>query len=178
MTESQNLLLILARNSRGAAELLRDAICDGCENCAAQISDINRHTLFELSEGERHFLAHKENREHLRAAHVLSNCVTRAFSAALLLERDLPQFSPLNEIAVSAAQLAAYAEQLLTSAAESHVPTYSLHLCANKGRGAHALFLTNICSIETGRRLLPLALALEAHRNSLEHAYGVLMEVL
>lgn len=176
MTESQALLLTLAEDVQHAADLLFDAVCRGCRSCISEISDINRHTLSELSEGERRAMKHRTSPDPLRAAHALSRCVTQAFSAAVLLPQSQITLQPLCEIVASSAQLAAYPHRLLTAPRESLPPTYPMHLAANKGRGAHALLITNVCSTDVGRSLLPLALALEEHRNMLEHACEILVE--
>ena len=176
MNES-TLLLTLADDCQHAADLLCDAICHGCQSCISEISDLNRHALFELSEGERLAMKKRMQAGILCSAHALSQCVTRAFAAAVLLPAKPPALQPLCEIASASAQLASYPRQLLSlSEAATPIQTYSLHLAANKGRGAHALLLTNVCSTDAGKSLLPLALALEAHRNALEYACGVLIE--
>ena len=177
MKEYQNLILTLARDSYEAATLLRDASTAGCRACIAEISDINRHTLFELVELERQFLTTKDPTATvpLKVAHALRKCVTQAFSAAMLVWDDIPYLPPLVESVTANAQLAAYPVQLLEKGANAFLHTTSPHLCANKGRGAHALLLTNVCHTETGGRILPLALALESHRNALESACEVLM---
>lgn len=177
MTESQSLLLTLAEDVQHAADLLFDAVCNGCQSCISEISDVNRHTLSELSEGERRAMKHKITVDQLCTAHVLSRCVTQAFSAAVLLPQLRLNLQPLCEIVTSSAQLATYPHRFLTASKDTAlIQTYPMHLAANKGRGAHALLIANVCSTETGRHLLPLALALEAHRNALEAACEHLTE--
>ena len=173
-----SMLLNLADDSQRAADLLCDAICNGCQSCISEISDINRHAIFELSEGERRAMKEKTGTYFLRAAHALSRCVAHAFSAAVLLPPSIPSLQPLCEIASASSQLASYPRRFLSVSKEAPpLQTYSLHLAANKGRGAHALLLTNVCSTETGRYLLPLALALETHRNSLESACNLFAQL-
>lgn len=178
MKEYQNLLVTLARDSHHAATLLRDATAAGCRTCIADISDINRHALFELVELERRYLTTKEPTTivPLKTAHALRKCITQAFSAAMLIYDDIPFLPPLIESVTANAQLAAYPVQLLEKGATAFLQTTSPHLCANKGRGAHALLLTNVCCNEASGKLLPLALSLEAHRNALENACEVLIE--
>lgn len=178
MTESQALLLTLAKDVQRAAELLFDAVCNRHEGCISALSDLNRHTLFELSEGERRALKHQLPPETIRLAHALSRCVTRAFAAAALLPQTRLQLQPICEIVSSSAQLASYPYLVLTTSKDTSKESYSMHLAANKGRGAQALLITNVCSTETGRHLLPLALALEAHVNALEQACEQLIELL
>ena len=177
MNESHPLLLTLAEDVQHAAELLFEAVCNDCQSCISELSDVNRHALFELSEGERRAIKHPSSAGALPLAHALRRCVSLAFSAAVLLPQSHLHLQPLCEIVSSSAQLAAYPLRFLTASKDaSPLQPYQLHLAANKGRGAHALLLTNVCSTETGRHLLPLALALEAHRNALEAACERFME--
>lgn len=179
MPIQQDLLFALSCDCKVTAELLHDAICNECHTCISEISDINRHALFEISEGERLALTDRTLHSYhfLHAMHALEACITQAFSVALLLARQAPVLAPLVEIVTCNARLAAYPQQLLSTEASATVHPYSIHLCANKARGAHALLLTNCCSsAETERRLLPLVLALELHRNNLEHACEILIE--
>lgn len=166
----QKTLLSLAEYSENAAELLRAAVCENCRSCVSDISDLNRQTLLELSDAERAYASAPADGDtaFLNAAQALTDCVTRAFSAAMLLPDELPILPPLFEIATANAHLAAYPEQIITH--DKKLSFYSLHLAANKGRGAHALLITNYLAFGGDRRLFPLALALEAHRNALEHA--------
>ena len=178
--QKPELLLTLARDCRLCCELLCNAICRECPSCVGNISDLNRHALFELSEAERRFLQGKEQDcDVLHAAHALVNCVTHAFSASMLLSltTGTPVLPPLLEIAKSHTQLAVGIEQLLSHNPASIRP-HSFHQYANKSRDANALLLTNYCSTESGRNLLPLALALASHLHHLEHACHILIEVL
>lgn len=177
MTEIQAQLFNMAQHSATAAELLQDAVCDGCRTCVAQISDLNRQAISDLSELERrHFTARDLSPTYLNAAQTLAACVSQAFSAAMILPDDLPTLPPLADIADCNAQLAAHLGKII-SRDDTAVPFYSLHLIANKGRGAHALLLTNYCLSAVGSRLLPLVYALEAHRNYLERACGQLLQI-
>lgn len=164
----------LAVFSRTAAEYLRDAVCGGCDTCASDISDINRVVMSELAEAERQALAQKSGAEGLPIAHAVGETVSRVFCAAMLLPKSLTYIPPLADEAACNAELAMRMEELLNTEKPSTFPFYSLHLCANKGRGAHALMLNNVCSHENGRYLLPFIFALEAHRNSLEYACRVI----
>ncbi len=176
MPETKQSLLSLASLCKTTAALLRDAVCNKCRDCAAQISDLNRRTLSELADIERQYAEGNSDFD-LRLSHALGECVTRAFSAALLLPQDLPYLQPLTEETLCNAQLACFPEQLLTTLSSlDRFPFYSLHLCANKGRGAHALLLNNCILASGDGRLLPLAFALESHRNILERTCGLLME--
>ncbi len=174
MPETQSLLLSLARDSRRAAELLSDAVCRGCRTCIAEISDLNRHTLFELAEAERRALRGESLEGGLHIAHLLGGCVSRAFSAALLFSQELPKPAPLCEIVSCHSELAVCAEKLLSDSTPPY--PYSIHLCANKARGAHALLLTNCTTHENLPQILPFAMALEAHRNALTCVCEALME--
>lgn len=173
MSDLNTIALNLARASQAAASLLYDAICNGCRTCAAQISDLNRQAALDLSDAERRFLSASETPSPLMHALIgLGECVSRAFSAALLLH-ELPEpLPPLRDIVACNLQLAEYHELLLTHA--EAVSPYSFHLAANKGRGAHALLLTNYCNTEASRRWIPLFFALETHRNTLEHTCSLL----
>ncbi len=164
----------LAIHSRIAAEHLRDAVCGSCPSCASEISDINRTVMSELAEAEHQTLTAQQGTDVLSVAHAVGETVSRAFCAAMLLPKGLAYLPPLAEEASCNAELALRMEELLTAEKPSAFPFYSLHLCANKGRGAHALTLNNICSHERGRHLLPFIFALEAHRNSLEYACCVI----
>ncbi len=177
MPDTPKTLISLAELCRATAELLRDAVCNECRTCATQISDLNRKMLSELADLERHTAPDRNRPQIIRRAHALGECVNRAFSAALLLPQALPYLPALAEEVTCNAQLALFPEQLLTTLSDfDRFPFYSLHLCANKGRGAHALMINNYISTDSGKWLLPLAAALEDHRNTLEHACGVLME--
>lgn len=164
----------LAIHSRMAAEHLRDAVCGSCPTCASEISELNRTVMSELAEAEHRVLTARAGTAELSVAHAVGETVSRAFCAAMLLPKALAYLSPLAEEAACNAELALRMEELLTSEQPSAFPFYSLHLCANKGRGAHALMLNNVCSHERGRHLLPFIFALEAHRNSLEYACCVI----
>ena len=163
----QDLLCLtqLANHSRDAASVLHDAVKKGCRACISEISDLNRQALYDLADAERRLCAHTS--APLSSAYRLTNCVHGAFSAAMLLPEDLPYLPPLCEIAACNEQLSEYPLLILK---ERKIDFYSLHLAANKGRGAQAILLSNYCATEGGRRLLPLALAMEAHRNALERA--------
>ncbi len=177
MPDTQKTLLSLASLCHESAALLRDTVCKHCVSCATQISDLNRKMLSELSDLERKCAELPSRTATLRIAHALGECVTASFSAALLLSPELPHIPPLEEEIVCIAQLARFPEQLLTTLSGfDRFPFYSLHLCANKGRGAHALLLNNFIASDPAKALLPAAIALEALRNTLEHACGVLME--
>ena len=173
MFDLDTIALNLARASQDAASLLYDAICNGCRTCAAQISDLNRQAALDLSDAERHRLSsHDVPPAILPALIGLCECVSRAFSAALLLHELPTPLPPLCDVVACNLQLADYAEQLLT--APDEVSPYAFHLAANKGRGAHALLLTNYCNTERSRRWIPLFFALETHRNTLEHTCSLL----
>lgn len=177
MLDIQTILLPSAELCRRTAEHLRDALCNECFSCASDISDLNRSMLSMLADLEKQTAEGRVSSHQLHAAHALSECVSRAFSAALLLPQQIPPLPPLAEEAVCNAQLAAFPEQLLTTLAHlDRFPFYSLHLCANKARGAHAMLVNNYVCKDGGRWLLPLAHALEAHRNVLERTCGLLME--
>jgi hypothetical protein len=178
MTDTKNTLLSLAELCRLTASQLCDAICNECRTCASDISDLNRSMLSELADLERLSVLGECSPDTLHAAHALGECVSRAFSAALILPSEIPHLPPLAEEAACNAQLAAFPEQLLTTlSALDRFPFYSLHLCANKARGAHAMLLNNYITCDGGKRLLPLSHALEAHRNMLERTCGLLMEL-
>lgn len=164
----------LAAYSRTAAEHLRDAVCGSCLSCASDISDINRVVMSELAEAERKALMEKMGAEGLSIAHAVGETVSRVFCAAMLLPKSLAYLPPLADEASCNAELALRMEELLRTEKPSSFPFYSLHLCANKGRGAHALMLNNVCNHESSRHLLPFIFALEAHRNSLEYACSVI----
>ena len=173
MSDLDTIALNLARTSQAAASLLFDAICNGCRTCAAQISDLNRQAALDLSDAERRCLSASGTPSPTMPALIgLGACVSRAFSAALLLHELPDPLPPLCDIVACNLQLAEYPEQLLTHA--EAVSPYSIHLAANKGRGAHALLLTNYCNTESSRRWIPLFLALESHRNTLEHTCSLL----
>ena len=177
MTDTPNTLLSLTELCRLTAVHLRDAICNECCTCASDVSDLNRAMLSELADIERQAAEGSVSKKDLHAAHALAECVNRAFSVALLLPPDIPHLPPLIEEAVCNAQLASFPEQLLTTLSKlDRFPFYSLHLCANKARGAHAMLINNYASLDSGRWLLPLSHAMEAHRNVLEHTCGLLME--
>ena len=174
MTELQKDALELARATLAAATLLYDAVCRDCRTCAAQISDLNRQASLDLSDAERRCLSDPDlDRTSMASIIGLGECVSRAFSAALLLPESLSPLPPLCDVVACNLQLSKYPEQLLRG--DAMVSPYSVHLAANKGRGAHALLLTNYCATKGGRYLLPLVLALEAHRNTLEHTCSLLM---
>lgn len=177
MSDTQTIQLSFAKLCRHSAELLRDAICNKCHTCIGEISDLNRAMLSELAEAERQAAEGKLSPAELHMAHAMGECVSRAFSAALLLPKSLPFLPPLAEEAACNAQLAAFPHQLLTTlSALDRFPFYSLHLCANKARGAHAMLINNYIISEHGMWLLPLSHALEAHRNVLERTCGLLSE--
>ncbi|MBQ8214035.1 MAG: hypothetical protein IJZ80_08500 [Clostridia bacterium] len=177
MPDTKNPLLSLSELCRLTAVHLKDAICNECHTCAADISDLNRVMLSELADIERHTAEGICTPHTLHLAHALGECVSRAFSAALLLPSSIPPLPPLVEEATCNAQLAVFPEQLLTTLSElDRFPFYSLHLCANKARGAHAMLLNNYIATDGGKWLLPLSYALEAHRNVLERTCGLLME--
>ena len=154
------------------AELFRRAVCEDCRTCAAQISDLNRQTLSELAEGERAFRvgSTQMSASRLRIAYAIGHTVSKGFAAALLLPGQLPILPALEQEVKGIAELAAYLERLSLPSERDSFPYYSMHLCANRCRGAHALLLTNYCASDSGKWLLPLAAALEAWRGSLELA--------
>lgn len=173
MPELQKDAIELARASQAAATLLYDAVCNGCRSCASQISDLNRQASLDLSDAERRCLTNPEIAPSRMAAIIgLGECVSRAFSAALLLSEPPAPLPPLCDVVTCNLRLSEYPEQLLLG--DTSVSPYSFHLAANKGRGAHALLLTNYCANDGGRYLLPLVLSLEAHRNTLEHTCSLL----
>ena len=173
MPDFDTIAINLARASQDAASLLYDAICNGCRTCVVQISDLNRQATLDLSDAERHRLSsHDVPPPILPALMGLGECVSRAFSAALLLHELPAPLPPLCDIVACNLQLAEYPVQLLTHA-KAFSP-YSFHLAANKGRGAHALLLTNYCNTDGSRRWIPLFFSLESHRNTLEHTCSLL----
>ena len=165
MKKDLQCLSSLAQHSHSAATFLHGAVKECCRSCISQISDLNRQALSDLADAERQLCSSAS--APLFSAYRLTNCVHGAFSAAMLLPDDLPYLPPLCEIAACNEQLAKYALLILK---ERKIDFYALHLAANKGRGAQAILLSNYCATEGGRRLLPLALAMEAHRNALEGA--------
>ncbi len=174
MSELQKLLLALSLGAQNAASLLSDAVCQGCRGCVGEISDLNRQALSDLADAERILATDPQHSLRLSLAiHSAADCVARAFSASMLLPAALPSLPPLCETVICNAQLSAYPPRLLTSPAA--VRPYDVHLCANKGRGALAILLTNVCGNDNGRHLLPLLLALDAHRNALEQLSGLLI---
>ncbi len=168
MNNLQNELLLLAKYTENAACYLRDAVCNDCRRCVALISDINRQALSDLTDAERSFLAGDRNaRSKIRILQLFAASVSKAFSASMLLPSwPIPNLPPLAESVEAAVGLASFAKLFLTS--PNQCDLYSRHLWANKGRGSHALLITNYCSTDAGLHTLPLALALEAHRHSLE----------
>ncbi len=155
----------LAQHAHTAAICLHDAVKECCRSCISQISDLNRQALSDLADAERYFSPNTS--APLSSAYRLTNCVHGAFSAAMLLPENLPYLPPLCEIAACNEQLSEYPLLILKNRT---IDFYALHLAANKGRGAQAILLSNYCATDGGRRLLPLALAMEAHRNALERA--------
>lgn len=177
MNKSHNELLLLAKHNTDAASYLRDAICSDCRRCAALISDVNRQAISDLTDAERNFLSgDRRDPSQLHILHLFVDSVSKAFSAAMLLPSyPLPHLPPLAEAAEAALDLAEFAERLLT--VPDRCDIYSRHLFANKGRGAHALLITHYCATDAGLHTLPLALALEAHRHSLERLCDALLLV-
>ena len=169
LTDFSSMLLTLAKYSKTAADLLRAAVCESRRGYVGEISDLNRQAISDLAELERGFLTSRQcSRELPVAAFLLTASINRAFSAATLIPDPIPHLPALAEIVSANASLAAYSVTILeTDAAPSF---YSLHLSANKGRGAHAILVNNYCNVGAGYRLLPAALALESHRNALEYA--------
>ena len=168
MNQPIPLLAALAEHTQNAAAHLAKATEERSRALVAEISDINRQVLSDLADAERHAYRNRGTPPiGMASAYRLANCVHRAFSAAMLLPEDLPFLPPLCEITACHLALAEYPARLLRGA---HVDFFSMHLAANKGRGAHAVLLMNYCSTPGGGRLIPLALALEAHRNVLELA--------
>lgn len=165
MKNDLQCLAPLAQHAHAAATCLHDAVKECCRSCISQISDLNRQALSDLADAERCFSPNAS--APLSSAYRLTNCVHGAFSAAMLLPEDLPYLPPLCEIAACNEQLSEYPLLILKNRT---VDFYALHFAANKGRGAQAILLSNYCATEGGRRLLPLALAMEAHRNALERA--------
>lgn len=174
MSDLSKNAIELARASQAAAMLLSDAVCNGCRSCISQISDLNRQASLDLSDAERRCLQGNESDRPLLSAILgLGECVARAFSAALLLSEPPAPLPPLCDVVTCNLQLAKFAEEILTDRAS--VSPYAFHLAANKGRGAHALLLTNYCNRECGGYLLPFILALEKHRDTLEHTCSLLV---
>lgn len=172
MKESYRSLLTLATYAEHASTLLCDAITGNCHTCVAEISDLNRQAIAELAETERRLRSTATciGARVLLSAYALADCTHRAFDAALLLNREVPQRTRLEEIALCNRTLAEYPRRLLEG---ESVDFFALHLCANKARGAHALLLSG--GFATGSRtLLPLLLALQAHRDQLEGACGTI----
>ena len=171
MSDMHTLIAVLAGISCETAELFRRAAWEDCHACVAQISDLNRRALSELAEGERSILYHGDpaDKAGLATAYTVASTVTKGFSASLLLPPSLPNLPPLQQEVQGIAELASYLARF-SSAGGGKLPFYSMHLCANKGRGAHALLLTNYCTGESGRWLIPLAFTLEAWRDCLELA--------
>lgn len=170
MTDIHTLIAVLAGLSCETADLFYRAAWEDCHACVAEISDLNRRALSELAEGERTLL-HRgapADKAGLPVAYAVASTVTKGFSASLLLPASLPHLPPLQQEAQGIAELASCLVRFSSSSGEGKLPFYSMHLCANKGRGAHALLLTNYCTGDGGRWLIPLALALEAWRDSLE----------
>ena len=168
MNHSTKTLSLLAKHSHTSALALQEAVEHPCRLCVSQISEWNRQTLSELSDAERLYSSLPPTERPLLAiAYRLADCVHRAFFAAMLLPEELPRLPPLLEVAACNSLLAQHA---LTQLQSRTADCFSMHLCANKGRGAHAVLLASYCTTEGGRALLPLALALEAHRNALERA--------
>ncbi len=176
MPETKTVLLPMAQLCRRTAELLQESVENNCKSCPSHISELNRDMLSELAELERKLAQGSISGAVLRVAHALGECVTRAFCVALLLPTQLPYLPLLTEELACNAALSCFPEQLLTTLSGlDRFPFYSLHLCANKGRGVHALLINNYI-VGEGKHLLPLAEALEAHRNVLERACGILIE--
>ena len=174
MSELQKLLLALSLGAQSASSLLSDAVCQACCGCVGEISDLNRQALLDLADAERILASDPQHSLRLSLAiHAAADCVARAFSASMLLPTSLPSLPPLCEAVICNAQLSVYPPRLLTAPAT--VRPYDLHLCANKGRGALAILLTNVCNSDSGRHLLPLVLSLDAHRNALEQLSGLLI---
>lgn len=173
MNPCQQSLFLLADYAHHASAALHDAVKERCRFCVSQISDLNRQALSELSDLERRLIGHSADAlpRILTAAYRLTDCVHGAFSAAMLLPESLSHLPPLCEIAACNEQLSEYPLQILN---HRKIDFYALHLVANKGRGAQAILLSGCCATDGGRRLLPLALAMEAHRNTLEIACEVL----
>ncbi len=170
MTEPNLILSSLAHASALAAELLSDAICNSCTSCVSEISDLNRRATSELAEAEHAMIEERECARLFLAATALAGSVTKVFSASMLLPKHLPTLLALQEEAEGNAVLAQELLHLCQAGFDKNFSFYSFHLCANKARGAHALLLTNYCRAESGYPLFPLALAMEAHRDSLENA--------
>ena len=169
MTDLSRQLMTLAEYAHAAASLFSQATREHCRSCVTQISDLNRQALSELSDAERRFYSRKYafSGNGLLSAYRLTDCVHRAFSASMLLPEALPYLPPLVEIAACNEQLSEYPIRILN---RQKIDFFSLHLVANKGRGAHALLLSNYCATPAGQHLIPLALSIEAHRNALELA--------
>jgi len=169
----QKQLLALASHSQTAASLLRAAVCEDCRSCVSQISDLNRQALSDLADAERALLREPNVEYTMAAVQSLAYCISHAFSAAMLVPPAPPLLPPLAEIVRANELLAAYPGQILEALDEQAV--YQMHLCANKGRGAHAILITHYCVARGDFSLFPLAQALENHRDALEIACGRLM---
>lgn len=168
MNHPTKALSLLAEYSRASALALQEAVEHPCRLCVSQISEWNRQTITELSDTERHYTAlPPSERVILGVAYRLADCVHRAFYAAMLLPQELPRLPPLLEVAACNSLLA---EHAITQLRGKSADCFSMHLCSNKGRGAHAVLLAGYCTTEGGRALLPLTLAMESHRNALERA--------
>ena len=174
MKQTNDLLLSQAEYSHTAAELLRRAVIEECRFCVSEISDLNRLAITCLSDLERR-LSTKEipERAPLSLAYALAECTHLAFSAAMLLPDSLPHLPPLCDIVTAGEQLAREALKMITNKPSD---CFSIHLTAHKARGAHAMLLMHYCAVDGGKRLLPLALALESHRNRLEQVCGLLLQ--
>lgn len=170
MTDIYTLIAVLAGLSCETAHLFCRTAWEDCHACVTEISDLNRRALSELAEGERTLLYQGSigDKAGLPVAYAVASTVTKGFSASLLLPASLPHLPPLQQEVQGIAELASCLVRFSSFSGEGKLPFYSMHLCANKGRGAHALLLTNYCAGEGGRWLLPLAQALEAWRDSLE----------
>ena len=172
MKEYYRSLLTLATYAEHSSNLLCEAITGNCHTCVAEISDLNRQAIAELAEIERRLrtTATCIGARILFSAYALADCTHRAFDAALLLTGEMSQRTRLEEIALCNCTLAEYPRRLLEG---ESVDFFALHLCANKARGAHALLLSGGFSAGS-RTLLPLLLALQAHRDQLENACGTI----
>ena len=171
MKEYYRSLLTLATYAEHSAHLLCEAITGNCHTCIAEVSDLNRQAIAELAETERRLRSTATciGARILRSAYALADCTHRAFDAALLLTGEHPQRARLEEIALCNRALAEYPRRLLEG---ENVDFFALHLCANKARGAHALLLSG--GFASSHTLLPLLLALQAHRDQLENAFGTI----
>lgn len=169
----QKQLLSLASSTQKSAALLRSAVCEECRPGVSEISDLNRQTLSDLADAERALLFDLKSPRALAAVRALAACVSHAFCAAMLVPQNLPALPPLREIVSASELLASYPPEILQGAPPAF---YHVHLAANKGRGAHAILITHYCLARNDFSLLPLALALEDHRNALENAAGTLID--